>query len=109
MLCARELFPTRHYVVAGRPHEIPNQVELMGVALAGNNGLSDKHFAKYTANTPHINGRCILPQLEQQLGRSVPSRDDQARIISASVTHRSPGPWRRAVVVSGQTEVGNLQ
>lgn len=49
MLSARELFPSRHHVVAGRPHEIPNQVELMGVALAGNNGLSHKHFAKYTA------------------------------------------------------------
>lgn len=49
MLSARELFPSRHYVVAGRPHEIPNQVELMGVALASNNGLSHKHFAKYTA------------------------------------------------------------
>lgn len=48
-LSARELSPSGHRIVIRRPHEIPNQLQLVDVALAGENGFPHQHFAKYTS------------------------------------------------------------
>lgn len=57
MLAAGELSPTRYRFVVWRPHEIPDEIELMRIALAGKNGLPNQHLTKYTAGVISVNPR----------------------------------------------------
>lgn len=98
----------------------------MGVTVTGQYGFANQHLAEDAArhvisaleimvpssdlpDTPYINSGRVLTQLQQQLRRSIPSRDDKAGVFSTTVTHGLAGTRDRAVVVSGQSEIGNLQ
>lgn len=129
MLATRKSLPSGHRVVTGGAHQVPYEVKLMGVALAGKDRLANQHLAKNAAavvvstsgplqirgprldlpNAPYIDGRGILSELEQKLGRTVPASDDEPGIVASPFAHGPPSLRHGAVVVSGQAKIGNLQ
>jgi hypothetical protein len=48
----------------------------MNIALACKNRLALKHLTKDTARAPHIDGRRVFSQLEEQLWWPIPTRDN---------------------------------
>lgn len=61
MVASRQVLPSRHVLISGRTHEIPDKLKLMGIALAGKDRLAIQHFSKDTANSPHVDSGGVLP------------------------------------------------
>lgn len=81
----------------------------MDIALACENGLALEHFSKDTASAPHVDGRGIPSELEEQLWWPVPSRYHEARVLALGVAVASPPLRHGLIVVSGEAKVGYLQ
>lgn len=47
--CSGELPPARHILICGCAAKVKDDFQLVTVALAGKNGLPNKHFSEYTA------------------------------------------------------------
>jgi hypothetical protein len=82
---------------------------LVDVALAGEDGLALEHFTKDTTGAPHVDGRCVLSQLEKQLRWSVPPRHNKTGVIPSCFTVALASLWYGFVVVSRETKVCNLE
>jgi len=81
----------------------------MIVTLARQDWLSCQHFTKDTSNTPHIDSGGVSFEMQEQLGWPVPSCDYQAGVLTTTFPATLAWLWHRTVVVSCQTEVGDLQ
>jgi hypothetical protein len=44
-----QILPSGHVLIGGRSHEIPDELELMSVALARKDGLAKQHFSEDAA------------------------------------------------------------
>ena len=60
-------------------------------------GFHEEEFPHDTANTPHIDRRCVLLDPKEKLGRAVPEGD-----------HDGGVGLERGSVLAGQAEVPNL-
>lgn len=65
--------------------------------------------ALYSPYSPNINSGGVLSQLQQQLGWTVPSCDNQACVVASSLTHRFSTLWNWSIVMSSKTKIGNLE
>jgi hypothetical protein len=79
------------------------------VALACQDRLALEHLTKDAASTPHVDGRCVPPQLKKQLRRSVPPSHDQTGVLSACFTVALAALWYRLVVVARKTKICDLE
>ena len=59
----RKLAPAGHIVIVWRPDQFEDNLSLIKVTLACEDWLSFKHFSKDTPSAPHIDCRCIAPEL----------------------------------------------
>mmetsp|Transcript_51757 Transcript_51757/g.77228 ORF Transcript_51757/g.77228 Transcript_51757/m.77228 type:complete len:264 (+) Transcript_51757:363-1154(+) len=75
-----------------------DEVQLRGLVGATQETRSTKHFCNDTPNAPHINLGVVLMSTEQQLGRTIPQRDDSV----CETLHV-------AVPATSQTPIGNLE
>lgn len=127
-LASRQLFPTRHRRLGGRADQVEDYLELVAVAFTAEDWLASEHLTENTAvgvmisiiakcdghgeyspNTPHIDGTGIIPQLHEQLGRSVPPSYDQRSVFSVGGAATAALGGDGAVVVASETKVSNLQ
>lgn len=46
MLAAWSILPTGHILIIGRSHEVPDNLQLMGIAVTRQYGLTHEHFTK---------------------------------------------------------------
>lgn len=60
-------------------------------------------------SAPHVDCRCISSELEKKLRRTVPSGYDKGGVIAHGISIASAGLRYRAIVVTSQTKVGNLE
>lgn len=81
----------------------------MQVALASEDGFALEHLAKNAASSPHVNGRCVPSELQQELWRPVPPGYDQRCVLSPSLAVALSSLWYRFIVVSRKTEICYLQ
>ena len=80
----------------------------MYVALASEDGLALEHLAKDAACTPHVDGRCVLTELQEQFWWSVPSRYHQCCVLALGFTIAPASLWYGLVVMARQTEIRYL-
>ena len=59
-------------------------------------------------NSPHVDRRGVLLERKKQLWWAVPSRDNEASVVSHRLAVPFAWLWRQAFVVPGKTEVCNL-
>jgi hypothetical protein len=71
-----------------------------------------RHDEKEESNVPsapHVYGWGVSPQLQEKLWRTVPSRHDEGCVVAHCIAVASAGLRNGAVVVSSETEIGNLE
>jgi hypothetical protein len=82
---------------------------LVNVALAGKDGLAFEHLTKDATGAPHVDGRCVLPQLKKQFRGSVPPSHNKTSVISARFTIALASQWYGFVVVARETKICDLK
>lgn len=60
-------------------------------------------------HTPNVDGRRVTLQLQQKLWWTVPTRDNEAGVITPTLAIAAAGLRHLALVVAGQPEIGNLE
>jgi len=78
--------------------EARDLVDLVQLALALQRRLAQQHLAKDATNRPHIDRCAVELGAKEQLGRAIPQRHDDRRVIA-----------ERVAVRPSETKVGNLQ
>ncbi len=64
---------------------------------------------EYLPNSPHVNSSGVALQMHKKLGRSVPSCNDQTGILPTALAPSKSSLGGLALVVPGQSEVGDLK
>lgn len=108
-IAARKLSPTWHCLVRGRTNEVKDDLSLVEVCIAGQNGLFLEDLAKNTTNTPHVDCGCVLAQLQKKFWWSIPTGDNQSGVLSRSLAASVTRPWWVVVIWACKAKVGNLQ
>jgi hypothetical protein len=82
---------------------------LINVGMSFQDRFEFKHLSKDTSHTPHVNGRRVSFEGEQQLRRAIPPSDHETGILSYSLAIPSSWHGRRTIVMPSQTKIGNLK
>lgn len=81
----------------------------MAVTFTAENRFASEHLTKNAANTPHIYGTGITPQLHEQLRRSVPPRHHQRSVFSFGRPAAAASGGDGAFVVAGESKISDLE
>ena len=76
---------------------LEDAVEFVNLRLAGEQRLLHEELGKDAADRPHVDGRAVLLGTEEQLGRPVPQRHHDRRVVT-----------QRRTVLTRQTKVTDL-
>jgi hypothetical protein len=117
-----QTLPAWHVVLVWATQELKDQLSLVRVAGSGEDRLPLEHLAEHASElsawslvgrdvpcTPQVDGWRVSTKSEKQLWRTIPSGDHQAGVVAAGFADRLASPRRLLVVLSGQSEVGNLE
>jgi len=108
-LDARKTRPTRHALLSWRADQPEDAMALVDICLAFENGPPLEHFAKDAADTPQVDSRGVSLEGQEQLRRTIPSRDDKAGVVTDSHPVAAPGLWCDTLVMARKTKVGDLE
>lgn len=106
---ARQGAPSGHALFGGSANKIKDHLDLVKVAVSGQDRLSQEHLAEDAADAPHIDCRRVLTKLKKQLGRPVPTRHDQTRVIPRGHAVAISGLWGWLFELACQTKIRYLQ
>jgi hypothetical protein len=104
-VCAGEFVPAGHARVVWGADELEDDLRLVDVALAGEDGLALEHLAKDAACAPHVDGWSVLPQLQEELWWPVPSGNDQCSVLALGFAIAPASLRHRFVVVARETKI----
>jgi hypothetical protein len=96
----RSVLPSR----MGLPSNISAKTQLVIVRMA--HGEKEK---SNVPSAPHVYGWSVSSQLQEKLWRTIPPCHDEGRVIAYCIAVASAGLRNGAVVVSSETEIGNLE
>mmetsp|Transcript_6291 Transcript_6291/g.20034 ORF Transcript_6291/g.20034 Transcript_6291/m.20034 type:complete len:330 (-) Transcript_6291:876-1865(-) len=83
-----------------RPAQVPDELDLLPLHVAHQDGLAVQQLPEHAARRPHVHRRSVVASAQQQLRRTVPQRDHAVgeRVLLAGRGHPA-----------GQPPVGNAQ
>lgn len=84
-------------------------MSLIQIGRSGKDRLALEHLTKDAADSPHVYGSGVATQLQQKLGRSVPSSDHQSSIVSLCFTATLASLRSWVVVWPGQPKISDLE
>jgi hypothetical protein len=87
---------------------LPSNISANTQLLVVREGYCEKEKSK-VPSAPHVYGWSVSPQLQEKLWRTVPSCDDEGCVVAHCIAVASAGLRNGAVVVSSETEIGNLE
>jgi hypothetical protein len=108
-LTTRELRPSWHIVLVWRTYQFEDDLRLVKVRFALKNRPAFEHLGKHTASSPHVYCRGVSSELQEKLWGAVPSGYNKCRVVADCLSIASAGLRYRAVVVTSQTKIGNLE
>lgn len=105
---SRKHAPARHGLLSGSSHGLEDASSLVNVGRPRKDGLAREHFAKDTADSPHVNGRGVLSVAQNELRRTVPPGDNHAReVLCAQSCGRGCGC--RAIKAARKAEISEFE